>query len=1520
MFFYILLRYSGIINDHESKTINTVDNTAMRNIYLLLIFLLTGSLTSSYSQVVINEILASNSSINTDPDYGSNADWVELYNTGNTTINLKGYYITDDYTKPDKWKITNDTYISSFGYILIWTDDKATGLHTNFKLSASGEQIAIFNPDLSLADSVSYGAQNVDISYGRCPDGSKTWGYFQKPTPGKTNGEVLSNAKVDNSPEFLLQGGFYSSPVSVRLFTDLGGVIRYTLDGSEPVDTSALYTEAINISKTTVVRARVFKPFQIPGNVVSQTYFINEGFEIRKLPVVSIATNPENFWDPAKGIYVQSFKPEWEIPVNIEFFLNDGGSGSAFNEKAGIKVNGLYSWQLPQKMLGVYFKKQYGESKLAYQLFPDRNRKTFKDFALRASGNDWSNTMFRDGLIQQACHNYNMNLDNMGFRPGIVYVNGQYMGIHNIREKVDEDYIASGYNLSKDSFDIIENEDFAENGSLDAYNSFKALYSKDLSIQSNFDAVAQVMDIENFTDLVVTEMYTGNSSIDHNVMAWKPKDSGKWRWILMDLDRGFFGASSEKISFYISQTVWPFSKLMKNVAYKKYFGTRLANHLFTTYNPIRMDKRIDYHKGMIEAEMPNHIARWLGTTSSYGDAMPSFSYWEKEVIKLKTFAEARTSILLTDLQSYGFSAPARLSLSVTPSEAGEILFNGMKMSETIWTGFYPKDLDIKLTAVDKPGYTFKGWTSSISKTLIQKQSSWNYIDNGTDLGFDWINSGYDDSSWKTGNGKFGYGDTQQTVISYGSSSINKYITTYFRKKFELPEETKNSAGFTLNILRDDGAVVYLNGREIVRSNMPANDINYKTLANTSANDAEETTYYSYNIDASYFVTGTNTIAVEIHQNSASSSDLGFDLELLAGENGNNVIISTSRTFDLRLSDETLITAVYQSRGQNLVPDTINQNMTFYKSQSPYVFKGDVFVPSGITLTIEPGVEIQLPPKANLIVNGAMKATGKADDRIIFKMNPDYPGQSWGALCFINCTDTIRMSYITIEDASKGPIANRDVAAVSAFKSDLLLDNMLVVSNDFDPIVTRYGSVKLTNSTIHSNTIGNLINVKNGKGHIENCILEGNNFPDTDAIDYDDVDNGVIKNLVVRNFGGSNSDAIDLGESVNVTIDSVLIYNIFDKGVSVGLRSTLNINNVTIMNTTLGFGIKDSSRVNANACTFYNVGTPIANYEKIVGRSGGNAYIKNSIMSNSYVHSYTSDNRSRTIISNSISDTDTLPEGQQNIFSNPLFVSPGTFDFNLKPNSPAINTGLFNGVSVDMGSSIRSFSNSPFVIISDIFYNLNRTPDRTEYIKILNPSDKPVDLSGYTLSEAIDFTFPQGCIINSGQKLMVAKDLTLIPNYPDTTNSWTWADGSLANEGETIRLSNKYGIVIDHVSYKPNAPWPVVSGINEKALTIISPFSDNHFGESWKATDYSTITGLPETTGNNLIVFPNPTRGMVSIKAECQTGSRLEIFTSSGMKVISKDFNGQSSVDLSRFGTGVYIVRIGEMKEKIVVMQ
>jgi hypothetical protein len=256
-----------------------------------------------------------------------------------------------------------------------------------------------------------------------------------------------------------------------------------------------------------------------------------------------------------------------------------------------------------------------------YRIIFNKGRASFDDFALRASGSDWSYTLFRDGLAQYLPVGYS-DLDNSGFRACIVYVNGEYLGIHNIREKIDEDYIVGNHGLEPGTFDMVENEDFAETGDLDAYNYLLQLLGKDLTIQANWDAVASEMDISNFTDLLCLEIYDGNSSVDHNVMAWKPKDDGKWKWIIMDLDRGFFKVNDQLISFYINQSSWPFRQLWANDDYKHYFGLRLVDLMFTAFNPERVKTMVDEHAKAIEAEITNNIKRWEWTSSSYGNTIP----------------------------------------------------------------------------------------------------------------------------------------------------------------------------------------------------------------------------------------------------------------------------------------------------------------------------------------------------------------------------------------------------------------------------------------------------------------------------------------------------------------------------------------------------------------------------------------------------------------------------------------------------------------------------------------------------------------------------------------------------------------------------------------------------------------------------------------------------------------------------------------------------------------------------------
>jgi hypothetical protein len=1468
--------------------------------------------------------MTSNTVTIADPQLNEYSDWIEIYNAGNTTLNLDGYYVTDNLNRPEKWQLTGNITLPAHGFILIWADGDSVGVHTPFKLAQEGEQIGVFSPTLELIDSITFPAQFTDISYGRKTDGSVAWGFFPEPTPGSSNNTTPYTGLVDNIPEFSLFGGLFSSSQHVRLSTPFGGTIRYTTDGSDPIASSPSYSGSITINTTTILRARVFKPNLIPGPIITNSYFINEGLEERGLPVFSIATNPDNFWDPAIGIYVQDFKPDWEVPINIELFENNGSDRAAFNELAGTKVNGLYSWQLPQKMLGIYFRKQYGPGQLDYPLIFDRDRTMFKTFALRASGNDWSNTMFRDAMIQNST-SFNMNLDIMGYRPSVLYVNGEYMGIHNIREKVEESYIVGNHGLEAGTFDMVENEDYAEAGDLTAYNNFKTIYTKDLAVQSNYDAVASQMDIKNFIDYIITEVYSGNYSIDHNVMAWKPKDSGKWKWILMDLDRGFINASDYTIGYYLNQSVWPLYHLMQNQGFINQFGKRLADHLFTTFNPARMKNVIENNKLLIEKEMPFHIARWLGTTSDYGDAIPSMEYWYDQVNNLKEFADARPQIIMNDLQNYGFSAPANLTLSVAPAAAGYITLNNLLVPGPTCSGPYIMDVPIALTAVDKPGYDFVGWAQPVSQTLIAKGAEWKYLDNGTNQGSAWHDSAFNDNSWQAGLAEFGYGDGgEQTIVDYGSDGNSKFITTYFRKSFQLTASDLANSTFMINLLYDDGAIVFLNGNEIIRSNMPSGTIGYRTLASSSISGSSETAYTSYPVDAASFRKGDNILAVEVHQSAANSSDLSFDLELLVDKPQTGSYVSTSRNYSITLTGDRNLSAVYESTGECIIPAEITSDLTLSKDCSPYVAQGDITIAPGVTLTIEPGVEVRMANEGNMFIYGDMQAIGTEAERILFTLKQEWPINQWGALCFLNTPDLSRLSYVTIEHASEGPQPVTQVAAISAFASDLQLDHMIIEDVYHDPVAARYSSVVLTNSSLHSDVVGsNLINVKYGHARVENCTFRGNEYPDVDAIDYDDVENGIIKNCVIYGDLGFNSDAIDIGEqATNIEIDSVLIYNMSDKGISIGQQSTATVKNCVFVNCNLGLGVKDSSKVHIDHCTFYGTGTPIACFEKILGRAGGNAFVKNCILSNSYDQSFLVDGRSTWQIAYSLSDNDTLPENATNLYGNPVFEDPTNFDFRLMPSSPGFISGSDNGAPVRMGSLSEDLSGEPSLMFSYIFCNQVNGTDKSEFIGIYNPSSETINLSDYKVTLGIEHVF-KPVDLGPMETIFLVKDITVTPSVSYKGQTFQWRSGSLANEGETIRLTDKYGVVLDQVNYNADSPWPDYNADENGVLTLRSPELDNHFGTSWNLTNYHEIVSnsiIPSP--NTVCVYPNPSTGQFSIEAGKFANSSVEIYSITGNLLLSSklDSQGYSQLDLSSFGEGIYLVKFGDVVRKFTLLK
>ncbi|MBL7942114.1 MAG: CotH kinase family protein, partial [Flavobacteriales bacterium] len=1021
----------------------------------------------------------------------------------------------------------------------------------------------LYGPDQVLVDGLVYATQETDISYGRSTDGATSWAWFSPATPGASNNTSNPYDGITYyQPLFSQTGGFFSDPLSVSL-TTLGGVIHYTLDGRAPSLADPVYTSAIAFDTTAFIRARVFEDNKIPGPVITHSYFYDDSFAERGLGVVSLVTDPYYFWDPDSGLYVQDFKPEWEWPLNIEFFENDGNNQSVFNLPAGVKINGLWSWQLPQKMLGIYFRNEYGASSLEYPLFADRDRDQFSEFILRAGGSDWSFTLVRDGLCQELIQE-NAYVHHQGYRHCVVFINGEYMGIHSMRSRTDGEDLEETFGVAEGDYDIINNHGEIEEGTDTEFWEMDAHFNADLSVQANFDSLAAVVDMTDFTDYWATEIWTSNSSWGHNVKLWKPHATGKWKYIFGDLDRGFTGATDNGINeFSIPQggsdydygRTW-LQHTFEIDGFVSYFSRRFADHLYTSFHPEYVNRKVDVFTGELVPEIPYHVDRWSGTTSAYGDGIPTVTFWEEEVAALRTFAADRQGYMLADLQQkFGLGNIVALATSSLPAEGGNIHINEFLIPGAPWNGSYFTDMPFSLTASANPGYLFQGWSTFENTLLFDFGADWKFLDNGSNQGTDWTAIDFDDAGWSTGTADFGYGDGDETtVVSYGPNSNNKYITTYFRKEFSYTGEEGTPVSALLNVVRDDGVLVYINGAEVARSNMPAGTVNYQTLATDAIGGAGETAVNAISFDVP-LVNGTNTIAVEVHQSAANSSDLSFDASLSINVPAEE-IISTSPTLDLALTDNAGYIARYIPTGECLLPDTIAENTTLTIDCSPYLASGDTYVLPGISLSVDPGVEIWFPEEARLVVQGDLQVNGTENAMVLFRENAAFGASSWGNVTIENATAPCHMNYLQLQNATTGthPIHNR--AAISGWYSDIVIDHCVLTENLDNPIFGEYANFTLTNSVVHSPVTGDLINVKYGDAYISDCVFIGNDQVDTDAIDYDRVGNGVIRNSVVHSFFGPNSDAIDLGEEcTDVLIENCLLHNCTDKGISCGQSST-----------------------------------------------------------------------------------------------------------------------------------------------------------------------------------------------------------------------------------------------------------------------------------------------------------------------------------------------------------------------------
>jgi hypothetical protein len=319
----------------------------------------------------------------------------------------------------------------------------------------------------------------------------------------------------------------------------------------------------------------------------------------------------------------------------------------------------------------------------------------------------------------------------------------------------------------------------------------------------------------------------------------------------------------------------------------------------------------------------------------------------------------------------------------------------------------------------------------------------------------------------------------------------------------------------------------------------------------------------------------------------------------------------------------------------------------------------------------------------------------------------------------------------------------------------------------------------------------------------------------------------------------------------------MAYNITDKGISVGQRSTIKVSNSTFIQTNMGIAVKDSCHADVDRCTFFAVATPVACYEKVEGRLGGNAVVTECILSNSYDHTYQCDDRSSIRFSASLSDGDTLSIG--NLYGDPQFTSATEF--------------LLTPANLNIGSLYMPETPQMEPVISEICYH-PKLDSESEYIRIYNPADAPFDISGYILSQAFDFTFPQGSLIPAHGSAYIAANASKLTPKVNDDQVWQWTDGKLSNNGESVRLSNAAGIVVDQVSYMSVAPWPVSEQSGTTVLLLRDLNADNHIAANWTLKQYpDNVELIPATPGTNVFYDLNgrpiegPPHGIVIINGK-----------------------------------------------------
>ena len=701
-----------------------------------------------HAQLVINELMQSNidcimDDLNEFPD-----SWVELYNTGTAAVNLKDWRLGLSDKAGEAWQLSNKQ-IGPGEYALVFCDKVGKNLHTDFRLeSGKGGSLYLFQGQ-TIVDKVEDLPKQPapNIAYGRKTDGSNEWGYQLTPTPEGTNtGEVCDHDHILGEPVFSEPGKVFNGNKTFNLQLSLpegspeGTEIRYTTNGSEPTASSAKYTADIPITKSTSIRAKLFCNGWLSPRSTVQSYIFHD--RSMTIPVISIVTDNSYLNDKKIGIFANNYGHEkyqqvdWRRPLNIELFDAEG-EPSQLNQLCETRITGAWSREAARKSMGIYCHKRFGKKNMEYEFFPDQcpGLTNYKSIVLRNSGNDRDYTYMRDAVCQRAMAEH-ADIDWQAWRPAVIYINGNYWCLLNIRERANENNILTHYDGLED-IDLIENGELKE-GTKENYDAFTSFFNEH---GHTLDEYAELMDWEEYIRITTMNLYFNNLDYpgNNNVM-WRPRaEGGKWRWIAKDLDytlglytNGGAGGSGGYDHQIIAQWYNPddyslhqganfsitwdatrlFRRLMEDADFAREFIDRFSIYMGDFLNEKSVRAIWDPMYAMIKDEWKRH------RSVVYDN--PWWPIFDDEQRYARNWLSKRTNEMYKQLgKQYDLGTPIPMTVNQDLEDASalDVTFNGVPLTKGVFNGKFFADRSITLEGQAPEGQVISGWT------IVTKSSS-----------------------------------------------------------------------------------------------------------------------------------------------------------------------------------------------------------------------------------------------------------------------------------------------------------------------------------------------------------------------------------------------------------------------------------------------------------------------------------------------------------------------------------------------------------------------------------------------------------------------------------------------------------------------------------------------------------------------------------------------------------------------------------------------------------------------------